>query len=359
MKKKLIVAALGLFAINAFADVKIELKGFTNDSVSVSTLEVTGKRMAPDTVLVAKKGKIVLPDVQSNTRFRILPHEWDLKKSPYATIYVAPGEKFTVTFTKGGDDQEYKVNGSALQAQVDAFDAKLISLAKKINGMEKGAERDSLISEYYAIPKSYVEANPDSPIAFYALARTSDEDYAEKMMPKLGQGARSSMFVAYEEVLNNAIKAKHEIDAAKKLTAEGEMAPDFELPTPDGSMLKMTSLRGKWVLVDFWGSWCIWCIRGIPQLKANYEKYKDKMEVLSIACRDKKDKWLAAIEKHQLNWKHVISENVVPGTDKRVEQMFGVEGYPTKLLVNPEGKIVKRCVGEDPKFYDDFEELMK
>lgn len=359
MKKILICAALGFFAVNAFADVKIELKGFTNDSVLVSTKEVTGKRIAPDTVLVAKKGKLTLPDVQRNTRISIQPREWNVNQSPYATIYVAPGEKFTVTFTKKGSEQDYKVKGSALQAQVDEFDANLVSLVKKVNAMEKGAERDSLIAEYYALPKRYVEENPDSPLAFYALARTSDEEYVEKMMPKLGQGARSSMFAAYEEVLNAAVKRMHEIEAAKKQTAEGELAPDFELPTPDGSMLKMSSLRGKWVLVDFWGSWCIWCIRGIPQLKANYDKYKDKMEVLSIACRDKKDKWLAAIEKHQLNWKHVISEDVVPGTDKRVEQMFGVEGYPTKLLVNPEGKIVKRCVGEDPKFYDDFEELMK
>ena len=62
--------------------------------------------------------------------------------------------------------------------------------------------------------------------------------------------------------------------------AQTDLAPDFELPDLQGNPLKLSSLRGKYVVLDFWGSWCIWCIRGIPGMKEAYSKYKDKMEIL-------------------------------------------------------------------------------
>lgn len=358
MKKIVLLAAFGLLSVSAFAEVKVELKGFTNDSVRVRTLDVSHRKLiAPDTVLVAKKGKLVIADAKENAFVQISPKELSRKDRP-AGLYIAPGEKFKVTFAKTADKVETKVEGSQIQTLVDELDGKRMALVDKINAMQPGAARDSLINVYQNVPREYVKSNPDSPIALLALYMT-DAAFAEQMLPKIGANAKNAMFGGLEKTLQDLVKSEKEMEAAKARTAEGEMAPDFELPTPDGSMLKMSSLRGKWVLVDFWGSWCIWCIRGIPQLKENYEKYKDKMEVLSIACRDKKEKWLAAIEKHHLDWKHVISLENVPGTDKKVEALFGVEGYPTKLLVNPEGRIVKRCVGEDPKFYDDFGELMK
>ena len=67
---------------------------------------------------------------------------------------------------------------------------------------------------------------------------------------------------------------------ATEVAVDGELAPDFELPNLQGSTTKLSSLRGKYVVLDFWGSWCVWCIRGIPKMKEAYTKYKDKMEIL-------------------------------------------------------------------------------
>ena len=69
-------------------------------------------------------------------------------------------------------------------------------------------------------------------------------------------------------------------------TTDDGLAPDFELPDLQGNPLKLSSLRGKYVVLDFWGSWCVWCIRGIPAMKEAYTKHKDKMEILGIDCRD-------------------------------------------------------------------------
>lgn len=82
--------------------------------------------------------------------------------------------------------------------------------------------------------------------------------------------------------------------------AQTDLAPDFELPDLQGNPLKLSSLRGKYVVLDFWGSWCIWCIRGIPGMKEAYSKYKDKMEILGVDCQDTEEKWKAAVEEHQL-----------------------------------------------------------
>ena len=73
---------------------------------------------------------------------------------------------------------------------------------------------------------------------------------------------------------------------------QADFAPDFELPDLQGNPLKLSSLRGKYVVLDFWGSWCIWCIRGVPRMKEAYSKYKDKMEILGVDCQDTEEKCL-------------------------------------------------------------------
>ena len=181
----------------------------------------------------------------------------------------------------------------------------------------------------------------------------------DELLPQIGENARKSMFGELEAALVKRVEKEKAVAEAQKLTAEGMPAPDFSLNHPDGSAFVMQSMRGIWVVLDFWGSWCSWCIKGMPEMKKSYEKYGDKMEIVSIACGDSKEAWLAAIKKYDMNWTNVISADVVPGTDKKVEQIYGIEGYPTKIIVNPQGKIVKRFVGETPLFYEALEELIK
>ena len=137
---------------------------------------------------------------------------------------------------------------------------------------------------------------------------------------------------------------------------EADMAPDFELPNLQGATTKLSSLRGKYVVIDFWGSWCIWCIRGIPQMKTYYAKYKDKMEILGVDCRDTEDKWKAAVEEHQLPWLQVRCPNEQL---QALAAQYNIEGFPTKVVVDPKGKIAKVVVGEDPEFYKYLDELFK
>lgn len=130
------------------------------------------------------------------------------------------------------------------------------------------------------------------------------------------------------------------------------LAPDFTLTDINGKELSLSSLRGKYVVLDFWGSWCGWCIKGMPAMKEAYGKYKKKMEILGIDCNDSDEAWKAAVKKHELPWKHVYCPR-----GSKVPSMYAIQGFPTKIVVDPKGKVVKVVVGEDPKFYDYLDEL--
>ena len=153
-------------------------------------------------------------------------------------------------------------------------------------------------------------------------------------------------------------KSSENTEAAEntKMEANGDMAPDFELPNLQGSTTKLSSLRGKYVVLDFWGSWCIWCIRGIPHMKEAYSKYKDKMEILGVDCRDTEEKWKAAVEEHQLPWMQVRCPDAQL---QSIASQYNIEGFPTKVIIDPQGKLVKTVVGEDPEFYTFLDQLFK
>lgn len=135
---------------------------------------------------------------------------------------------------------------------------------------------------------------------------------------------------------------------------EGDTAPNFTLNDINGNPLSLQSLRGKYLILDFWGSWCGWCIKGIPDMKKYYEKYNSKLEILGIDCRDTDQKWKDAVKNYELPWKHVYCPR-----DNQLLKTYSIKGFPTKIIIDPKGKIVKTIIGEDPEFYTILDELLK
>jgi thiol-disulfide isomerase/thioredoxin len=133
---------------------------------------------------------------------------------------------------------------------------------------------------------------------------------------------------------------------------DGTMAPDFTLNDLDGKPLSLSSLRGKYVILDFWGSWCGWCIKGIPLMKEYYQKYAGKFEILGIDCNDPERKWKAAVEKYGLPWLHVYNPR-----ESDLLDLYDIEGFPTKIIIGPDGRIVKIIEGESPAFYTFLDQL--
>lgn len=356
MIKKFLLIALSLSTMSGFAGIKVQMTGFQSDTVTVTKYDLTCSKILSKNVVVAKKGAFEISSISEPMTITFTPA--GQKNNAIAVVDV--NDNIEMAMVK----MPYGINQAAHGSETMQTISKMISLQNKyvseLQAYHKKDQQkfDSVMVLYRNLFPDYIKANLDAPVSIWLMSRI-DVAEAETLIDKVGENAKKSFLAPYLTYINDNIIKMHEKEAAEKATSEGNLAPDFVLPDNNGNNFSLSSLRGKWVIIDFWGTWCPWCIKGIPQMKENYAQYKDKLEIISIACRDTKDKWLKGIEKYGLNWVNVISLDNAIGSDKRVEQIYAVSGYPTKFLVNPEGIIVKKCVGEDPSFYDDFSSLIK
>lgn len=140
-------------------------------------------------------------------------------------------------------------------------------------------------------------------------------------------------------------------------TGAGNKVPDISSSnTYDGKRFELASLKGKYVVLDFWGTWCGPCIAGMPAMKEYLDKYKTKMDIVGVAQEsDNGDRWKKFLtDKPEYQWHHVLSR-----ANEDYILKFGVAGFPTKIIVDPEGKIVGRFVGEDDAIYKKLDEILK
>ena len=140
-------------------------------------------------------------------------------------------------------------------------------------------------------------------------------------------------------------KAIRERIAAVTALSIGGTPPDIALNTPEGEELKLSDLRGKVVLVDFWASWCGPCRRENPNVKKVYEKYKDRgFDILGVSLDRKNEAWLQAIAKDGLEWHHISD---LKGWQSAAASAYGVRSIPATFLLDADGKIIARNLRGD------------
>ncbi len=125
-----------------------------------------------------------------------------------------------------------------------------------------------------------------------------------------------------------------------KVTAVGQVAPEIELPNPDGQVIKLSSLRGKFVLIDFWAKWCGPCRRENPNVVMAYNKFKDKgFEVFGVSLDRNKEDWVQAIAEDGLTWTHVSDLKYF---ESKAATDYNISAIPFSILVDKEGKIIAK-----------------
>lgn len=137
-------------------------------------------------------------------------------------------------------------------------------------------------------------------------------------------------------------------------TKVGVYAPKFSEITSSGNRFTLDDLKGKYLILDFWGSWCGACIADIPNLKEYYKKYTGKIEIIAIACNDSKSAWDRAVKKNELEWINILNDKDL----NDISAMYAITAFPTKFIIDKEGKILKKVVGESMEFYQIVDSLM-
>lgn len=272
-----------------------------------------------------------------------------------ADVYRAPGQTITIDLTTS----PVTVSGSALMETINSAHAYLTDGMNALADARQARDEEAFnkaVASLRQAAATYITQHPDSPGAIELMNMLTPEqiEIAELITPAAKSDLNGAMYDYYLNRLQAELQRK--IQAEK--VAPGNPAPDFSLPAPDGSMVSLSSLKGKYVMLDFWGSWCGWCIKGIPQMKEQYERLKDKVYFVSIACNDSKDAWTSALEKYTMPWIQLWSDPSTPAPEQ-ITTLYAVEGFPTKFIIDPKGIIIYKVVGEDPNFYNLFDGLLK
>lgn len=196
------------------------------------------------------------------------------------------------------------------------------TLDKKVNEMQ-ASRRKKIID--------FALENPDSYFAMHSLA---EANYGAKPEVIL------NVFNKMSEKLRLSYDGQslYKLLSADKVTAIGAEAPNFTQNDVNGKPVSLTDYKGKYVLVEFWASWCAPCRAESPNLLKQYAAFKDKgFEILGVSVDSDKAKWMEAIKKDGLTWTQVSD---LKGWESDARKVYGISGVPANFLVSPEGKIV-------------------
>lgn len=298
----------------------------------------------------------------------IFKFELNLTTAGFYSVAFSPNNSFLL-YLEPGSTTEFQAESSSLfdsySLDKSSSTSKLIkdyltvynSLAKDMNkvnaemkslGFSADKERSQLIKQSEEIKSTFntfkygfIDENIDSPMMIFLidhLDASTDMLYLKKVGVAV---AKSLPNTHYNEMVQNAIKQKEQAQAAAPVQIKpGQSAPDIAFPNPQGEIIKLSDLRGKIVLLDFWASWCKPCRAENPNVVRVYNKYKEKgFEVFSFSLDKDLARWTSAIKQDGLIWNNHASD--LKGWNTATIPLYGYNGIPFTVLIDKDGKIIE------------------
>jgi peroxiredoxin len=315
----------------------IELDGVTPTTLDTAVIEAGSGRFELETTPSPEEGIYRLRFEKDGVFVLLASDRNDIE-------FNADWKDFGKYTTNSANSNSFREMLKAFNEKVAVINSKRASL---IAQQQQGAA-DSLIRAGEADFNAYVNATEDyllkyadttkSPsVALYIvgplLRKQLEAERFEPVMTSMSKRFNDHPMV--QKVVKEYFGYMQQQKSALKL---GQPAPDFTLPDPDGKMISLSSLKGKYVLVDFWAAWCGPCRQENPNVVAAYKQYSNKnFTILGVSLDKAKEPWLKAIKDDQLTWTHVSD---LKYWESIVVPMYNIQGIPFNVLLDPQGNII-------------------
>ena len=344
MKKVMFIAALMMAVLPTEAQqVKYTINGISKDNGKTVSLIDRKTNQTVNTATVVD-GKFTMNGNAEKDAFMAI----GIKENPWATIFFNDGTPMTINLNdstlKGSPQNErltrYDIDINAPYANYMIKIQSMSEEERKAKEMElAGGLKIAMMKMMTGVEKVFKEERETLvPVAFIS-------EYQQMFgQQKLDSVLATKPVWASHPIVKSLVDhaAQQKALEEKKLAFIGKQFIDLEEAAPDGKMHKLSEYvgKGKWVLVDFWASWCGPCKAEMPNVVAAYEKYHDKgFDIVGLSFDNKKEPWVKDIENLKMPWTHLSD---LKGWNTVASEVYGVNSIPDNLLIDPQGKIVAR-----------------
>ena len=282
---------------------------------------------APEQQAVINKGKFIIKGKIAQPGFKGLIFN---NAPPLVPMFI-DNSNIKITGSKDALDK-LEITGSPSQDQFKLYTSSIKSYEQALS--PDTAYDPAQLNKLAELSENFVKKYPSSFVAPLAIIRlyqaTQNGVKIEELYNSLAPQVQSSP-------LGNYVP---QLIAESKINPIGSVVTDFSQTDTAGNPIKISAFRGKYVLVDFWASWCRPCRQENPNVVAAFEKFKNKnFTIVGVSLDQNKKNWIDAIKMDGLNWSHVSD---LKGWGNEVAAIFKVTSIPQNLLLDPEGKIIAK-----------------